>query len=224
MFAIICSGDKQFKVSSGDFVRVPYLPEEKPRTTLKLKPLALEDDSHFFIGSEELKKASVTAKVLRHGLGKKTIVFKKKRRKGYRKTRGHRQNFTELQIIEIKLPSGKVLSQEKLKKSSPKKKSSVDVEASKTKNVKQEKKALEKSREQKTMSDGSIKKRPEIKKTQKPVSTKTKSMDKKKNKEKKPGKASLKTKKTTGESASQTETQKTVKSKSSTQKSSEKKT
>ena len=115
MFAVVRSGNKQFKVSSGALIRVPYLAGEKPKTTVKLEALALEEETDFFVSPVDLKKTFVTAKVLRHGLSKKTLVFKKKRRKGYRKTQGHRQAFTELQIIEIKLPSGKTISQEKPK-------------------------------------------------------------------------------------------------------------
>ena len=114
MFAVVRSGHRQFKVSSGDLIRVPRL-SGKIQESLKLETLALEDDSGFFIRSEDLKKSSVSARILRHGLGKKILVFKKKRRKGYRRTRGHRQTFTELQIVEIKLPSGKIISAEKSK-------------------------------------------------------------------------------------------------------------
>ena len=115
MFVVVRSGHRQFKVSSGDFIRVPRLIGEI-QGSLKLETLALDDGSGFFVSPEDLKKVSVSARILRHGLGKKILVFKKKRRKGYRRTRGHRQAFTELRITEIRLPSGKVISTEKSKR------------------------------------------------------------------------------------------------------------
>ena len=112
MFAVVRAGGAQFKVRGGDRIRVSFMPEKKPMDRIQLSPLALEAAEDFFLGGD-LKKVSVTAVVLRHGLGKKILVFKKKRRKGYRRTRGHRQAWTDLQITEIKAPGGKVLFQEK---------------------------------------------------------------------------------------------------------------
>ncbi|MCY4512418.1 MAG: 50S ribosomal protein L21 [Bdellovibrionales bacterium] len=220
MFAIVCSGNKQFKVSSGDLIRVPYLAGENPQATLQLQPVAVEEGVHFLIGSEELKKTSVTAKVLRHGLSKKTLVFKKKRRKGYRKTRGHRQAFTELRIIEIKLPSGKVLSLEKLKKGASKKKITGEAEeASKAKNLKE--KAVEKDKAQKTASDkvkAPVKESSQAKKPKKtsPPPAKAKADDKKKSAG---TKTSLKTTKTADKKpVSRPKAQKTAQSKDSVKK------
>ncbi len=105
MFAIVRLGNQQFKVQAGDFVRVALLKSSKE--TIQLPVLALEDKSGFLLDASELKTVKVTAKVLRKGLSKKVLVLKKKRRKGYRKTRGHRQNFTELQILEIASGSNK---------------------------------------------------------------------------------------------------------------------
>ena len=181
MFAVVRSGDKQFKVSSGALIRVPYLAGEKPKATLKLEALALEKGTDFFVAPGDLKKAFVTAKVLRHGLSKKTLVFKKKRRKGYRKTKGHRQAFTELQIIEIKFPSGKAISQEKSKKGLAKtKRAASSGETSKAKKLDNNK---ENKIQKKT--EGS-KKTQQITKTKSSTSSpmKVKSVNKDKNKEK----------------------------------------
>ena len=106
MQAIVKSGNQQFKVESGDFIRVP-LRKEEVKSKVQLDVLALIDGEASLLKQDELKKASVTALLVRHGLHKKVLVFKKKRRKGYRRTRGHRQSFTELQIVEIKSASGK---------------------------------------------------------------------------------------------------------------------
>ena len=131
MFVIISAGNRQFKVQPGDSIRAPLMKGEKPKTKVQLDVLAIGEDSGLLIGNTDLKKASVTATVLRHGLGKKLLVFKKKRRKGYRKTRGFREAFTELQIGEIKLPSGKILS-EKKKTSSDKAAKTSQAKTSKT--------------------------------------------------------------------------------------------
>ena len=106
MQAIVSVGNKQFKVKAGDFIRTD-LRKDKPKTELKLKVVGFIDDSQFFFSEADLKKSLVKATVIRHGLEKKILVFKKKRRKGYRKTRGHRQGFTELKIVELKSSTGK---------------------------------------------------------------------------------------------------------------------
>lgn len=192
MFAVVRSGNKQFKVSSGALIRVPYLAGETPKTTLKLEALALEEGTDCFIVSGDLEKAFVTARVLRHGLSKKTLVFKKKRRKGYRKTKGHRQAFTELQIIEIKLPSGKIISKEKSKKGLTKmKKAASSAENSKAKKGKVQKKPADSKKVQ------------QITKTLTSSPVKVKSINKGKNAGKK-GMASLKGKKTTVKRSDQT--------------------
>ena len=117
MFAIVHVGNRQFQVQAGDSICVLSIPESKPNTKIKLKTLGIGGDSGFVIEDSELKKVVVTATVLRHGRGKKILVFKKKRRKGYRRTRGFRQAFTELLVSEIKLPDGTALAAKKTAKS-----------------------------------------------------------------------------------------------------------
>ena len=85
MFAVIESGGKQHKVSEGDSLQVELLAEEEGSK----------------VGTPYLEKAKVTGKVVRHGKADKLIVFKMKRRKDYRRTQGHRQNFTEVLIEAI---------------------------------------------------------------------------------------------------------------------------
>ena len=110
MFAVIRSGNQQFRVHPGDSVKAPLLRGKSPQDRIQVEVLAMEGEDGFFAGTQELKGAVVTAQVLRHGLQKKVIVFKKKRRKGYRRTKGWRQPFTELQIIDFTFPSGTVVS------------------------------------------------------------------------------------------------------------------
>ena len=105
MFAIVRIGNQQVKVKAGDFVRGAFL--KSSTDTVELPVIAVEEKGDFLFQKDKLKTARVKAKILREGLSKKVLVFKKKRRKGYRKTRGHRQKFTELQILEIAVGSSK---------------------------------------------------------------------------------------------------------------------
>ena len=102
MYAVFQTGGKQFRVEPGTRLRVPTLDVE-PGDSVTFDHVLLAGD-----GSEDVKVgtpivdgASVKAEVLRHGRGDKVIVFKRKRRKGYRKKQGHRQNFTEIRIDEV---------------------------------------------------------------------------------------------------------------------------
>ncbi|MFQ3581073.1 MAG: 50S ribosomal protein L21 [Chloracidobacterium sp.] len=101
-YAIVTTGGKQFRVAEGDVVQVPSL-EAEPGKTVSLEVLAMHTGSEFKVGAPRLTGASVTASVIGHGRAKKIIVFKFKRRKQYRRKRGHRQNFTALHIQKIEL-------------------------------------------------------------------------------------------------------------------------
>ncbi len=101
MYAVIESGGKQYRVSIGERVRVESLAVE-PGATVELdKVLAIADDDDVQIGTPHLTDTTVKATVVGHGRGEKIRVFKMKRRKNYRRTLGHRQNFTELEITAI---------------------------------------------------------------------------------------------------------------------------
>ena len=95
-FAIIKTGGKQFRVDKGAKVRVPSLKSEVG-SSLELAVLATAEK----IGAPIVDGAKVTATVLDHGRDAKIIVFKKKRRKHYKRTKGHRQGFTTLKIDSI---------------------------------------------------------------------------------------------------------------------------
>lgn len=102
MYAVVTTGGKQYKVSPGDTVRI-----EKLRATVgdtveldRVSLVAKEDGLTVEPGA--LASATVIAEVIRHGRNKKIRVFKKKRRKGYARTYGHRQDYTELKIREIR--------------------------------------------------------------------------------------------------------------------------
>ena len=100
MYAVVKTGGKQYKVAKGDVLDVEKLDVE-PGKNVDLDVLLLSSDDRIVTDPKALAKAKVTAKVVEHFKGKKLIVFKFKRRKGYRRKRGHRQNLTRLEIVKI---------------------------------------------------------------------------------------------------------------------------
>jgi large subunit ribosomal protein L21 len=98
-YAIIRSGGKQFRVEEGQRVRVPLINEEVG-ATVELDVLLLGGDEAK-VGTPTVDGARVAATVVDHGRDTKIIVFKKKRRKQYKRTRGHRQDYTTLKIDSI---------------------------------------------------------------------------------------------------------------------------
>ena len=112
MFAVIKTGGKQYKVAPGDTLFVEKLPGEAGEIVALDQVLMLGDDKGTTVGTPLVEGATVAAEVLRQDRHAKVIVFKKKRRKNYRRTHGHRQETTVLQVTEIltggKKPSGKL--------------------------------------------------------------------------------------------------------------------
>ncbi|MCU4174522.1 50S ribosomal protein L21 [Carboxylicivirga sp. N1Y90] len=101
MYAVVDIAGQQFKVEKERKVFVHRLSAEEGATVEFDKVLLLDNDGDVKIGAPVVEGAKVTAKVLSHLKGEKVIVFKKKRRKGYKKKNGHRQCFTQIQIEEI---------------------------------------------------------------------------------------------------------------------------
>src|SRR3989442_7405500 len=99
-YAVIRSGGKQFRVEQGAKLRVPAI-NKKVGESVELAVLAAGSDKETSLGAPLLEGPKVTATVVDHGRGPKIIVFKKKRRKHYKRTKGHRQGFTTLQIESI---------------------------------------------------------------------------------------------------------------------------
>ena len=102
MYAILEIAGQQFKVQKDRKVFVHRLENAEGDQVVFDKILLTENEGDIKIGSPVVKGASVTAKVLAHVRGDKVLVFHKKRRKGYRKLNGHRQNFTQILIEDIK--------------------------------------------------------------------------------------------------------------------------
>jgi len=103
MYAIIRSGDKQFRVEPGKTIRIPSLTAEVGETVTFDEVLLANENGSVRVGTPTLEGATVKGEVMAHGKGEKIIVFKWKRRKNYRRKQGHRQKFTEVRIDEIAL-------------------------------------------------------------------------------------------------------------------------
>jgi len=103
MYAIVNIAGQQFKVAKDQHLFVHRLQGDEGASIEFDNVLLAEDGGKFKVGTPTLKGAVVSAKILSHLKGDKVIIFKKKRRKGYKKKNGHRQQFTKIQITGIKL-------------------------------------------------------------------------------------------------------------------------
>ena len=101
MYAVFRTGGKQFRAEPGRQIRVPSL-EAEPGDTVEFEDVLLTSgDKGISVGSPLVEGAKVKAEVLRHGKDAKVIVFKRKRRKGYRTLNGHRQDLMRVRIDKI---------------------------------------------------------------------------------------------------------------------------
>ena len=103
MYAILESGGKQIQVSPGERIRVEKIDAEVGSTVEFDKVLMLNRDGEVELGRPYVEGARITGTVLEQGRAAKILVFKKKRRKQYRRTRGHRQPFTAVRIESIEI-------------------------------------------------------------------------------------------------------------------------
>ncbi len=101
MYAIIRTGGKQYQVAAGERLRVEKLNGEVGDSVELSDVLMIADGENVKIGQPVVDGAKVTAQIVEQGKEKKVIIFKKKRRKGYRLKKGHRQLYTALEIKEI---------------------------------------------------------------------------------------------------------------------------
>jgi len=101
MYAIVEIAGQQFKVEKDKKLFVHHLEAETGASVDFEKVLLVDNDGKVAVGTPTVKGAKVTAKVLEHVKGDKVMVFKKKRRKGYKKMNGHRQHFTQIQVETI---------------------------------------------------------------------------------------------------------------------------
>ncbi len=101
MYAVIQTGGKQYRVSKGDILRVEKIDSEEGSSIKLDKVLMVADGDDIKVGTPYVDGGKVTAKVQEHGRGKKVKIIKFKRRKHHLKRQGHRQWYTELEIIGI---------------------------------------------------------------------------------------------------------------------------
>lgn len=101
MYAVIMTGGKQYRVKEGDLLAVEKLDLEPGRKAQFDRVLLIEDGANVQVGTPVLDNAMVLALVLENFKDEKVLVFKKKRRKQYRRTRGHRQQLTKVRITKI---------------------------------------------------------------------------------------------------------------------------
>jgi large subunit ribosomal protein L21 len=101
MFAVVEIAGQQYKVAKADKVFVPLLETKVGSKVTFDKVLLVGDDSNTKLGTPYVSGASIEAKVLGHVKNDKVTVFKKKKRKGYKVLKGHRQQYTEIEITEV---------------------------------------------------------------------------------------------------------------------------
>lgn len=116
-YAIVKTGGKQYRVEQGQTLLVERLPDDEG-ATVALTPLLFRSTDTIF-DADGLKKVSVKAKILAHERGEKIRVFKFKPKRGYKRTAGHRQELTRLEITELSLATGRSQSSSKRGAGSP---------------------------------------------------------------------------------------------------------
>jgi large subunit ribosomal protein L21 len=103
MYAIIETGGKQYRVSAGDVIQVDSIPGETGTPATIGKVIAVAPDEGGILSGEKVTEAKVEGTILRQARARKILVFHYKRKKQYKKTRGHRQNYTELRVDKVSL-------------------------------------------------------------------------------------------------------------------------
>jgi len=102
MYAVLETGSKQYRVSAGDTLEIERLPVEAGKTFTFDRVLLVNSDGKVTVGAPTVTGATVLADVVEHIRGEKKLTFKMKRRKGYHKSIGHRQELTVVKVKEIK--------------------------------------------------------------------------------------------------------------------------
>ena len=127
-YAIIKTGGKQYKVKSGEILKVEKLPDSKPETKIEFNEiLAYGDDKNIEVGTPNIEGAKVEADLIKNSKNRTILIFKKRRRQNSRRKNGHRQQYSLVKIKKIFSKDGAILSEEK------------KVEKRETKKIKEEK-------------------------------------------------------------------------------------
>ncbi len=111
MYAVIRTGGKQYKVKAGDLIKVEKLTQTEGEE-FEMPEVLMVSGKSSHVGEPLVSEAKVQVQVVKTGKAKKVLVFKKKRRQGYRKMQGHRQEYTELFVKSITAPDGESISAE----------------------------------------------------------------------------------------------------------------
>ena len=121
-YAVIQTGGKQYKVASGEILKIEKLPNSKPDTKIEFKEiLAYGNEKEIEIGSPMVQGAKVEANLIKNSKNRTILIFKKRRRQNSRRKNGHRQQYSMIKINKIFSKDGKVLSEaEKITKPSKK--------------------------------------------------------------------------------------------------------
>ena len=121
-YAVIQTGGKQYKVRSGEILKIEKLPNSKPDTKIEFKEiLAYGDEKVIEIGAPTVEGAKVEANLIKNSKNRTILIFKKRRRQNSRRKNGHRQQYSMIKINKIFSKDGKVLSEaEKISKTSKK--------------------------------------------------------------------------------------------------------
>ncbi|MFT3799956.1 MAG: 50S ribosomal protein L21 [Burkholderiaceae bacterium] len=112
MYAVIKTGGKQYKVAAGEKIKVEQIPADIGAEVTIDQVLAVGSGDQIAVGAPLVQGATVSATVLSHGRHDKVRIFKMRRRKHYRKSQGHRQNYTELFIGKIASSLGEVVAEQ----------------------------------------------------------------------------------------------------------------
>ena len=124
-YAVIKTGGKQYKVKSGEILKIEKLPDSKPETKIEFNEiLAYGDDKSIEIGTPNVEGAKVEADLIKNSKNRTILIFKKRRRQNSRRKNGHRQEYSMIRIKKIFSKDGKVLSEAE-KKVTPVKKTDV---------------------------------------------------------------------------------------------------
>ena len=124
-YAIIKTGGKQYKVKSGEILKIEKLADSKPETKVEFNEiLAYGDDKSIEIGTPNVEGAKVEADLIKNSKNRTVLIFKKRRRHNSRRKNGHRQEYSMVRINKIFSKDGKVLSEAE-KKVAPVKKTGV---------------------------------------------------------------------------------------------------
>ena len=128
-YAVIQTGGKQYKVRSGEILKIEKLPNSKSDTKVEFKEiLAYGDDKIIEVGAPTVQGAKVEANLIKNSKNRTVLIFKKRRRQNSRRKNGHRQQYSMIRINKIFSKDGKVLSEaEKISKTSKKEVSKKEV-------------------------------------------------------------------------------------------------